>query len=239
MSWPRPFVTVDVVVLTVLDGALQVLLIERGADPFAGHWALPGGFVEVEGGPTGQGEDLDDAARRELAEETGLSGDDVVIAQLGAFGRPGRDTRGRVITVAYYALVPPDLAADVRAGSDAAKAGWRPVHDLAPGELAFDHDEILAAALAAVGRALDDTPIAFTLVPATFTVAELRGVYEQIGGERLDPANFNRRFKRLVERGLVEACPSTRATSARPAREYRFLRPDAAGPPPDPLAGAQ
>lgn len=220
----RPSVTVDVVILTILAERLEVLLVRRGAPPFLGAWALPGGFVHVTGGPTGQGESLDDAARRELEEETGLEGARVFLEQLGAFGRPARDPRTRVITVAYYALLRPELARSVKAGSDAADARFVPVRDLDGEALAFDHREIVDAALARLARDLDRAPVAFELVPETFTIPELRRVYEILTGEALDPGNFNRRFRRLLEAGVVEQVPGKRVTTARPARVFRFRR---------------
>lgn len=142
--YPRPAVTVDLVVFKAEaeDQDLEVLLIERADPPFQGQWALPGGFVEVlDDGD--QGESIDDAARRELEEETGLTDRHVSLEQLRTFGQPGRDPRCRTITVAYYALVREDVP--VTAGSDAARARWFSVSEL-PG-LAFDHDDIIAVGL--------------------------------------------------------------------------------------------
>jgi 8-oxo-dGTP diphosphatase len=136
--YPHPAVTVDVVVLSRTDEATRVLLVRRAQEPFAGCWALPGGFVGI-------AEDLDDAARRELREETGLDG--LTLRQLHAFGRPDRDPRERVISVAYYALLPEGRPAPV-AGSDAAEAAWFDVTRLPA--LAFDHADIIATALRTV-----------------------------------------------------------------------------------------
>jgi len=131
---PRPSVTVDIVVFAEIDGDLKVLLIERGSPPFQGQWAIPGGFVEIE-------EPLDDAARRELVEETGVT--DIEIEQLHTFGDPHRDPRGRTISVVYMGVVNCDRV-DVRAGDDAAKAAWHSMDDLPA--LAFDHEAILDCA---------------------------------------------------------------------------------------------
>ncbi|MCB9552794.1 MAG: NUDIX hydrolase [Myxococcales bacterium] len=215
--WPRPAVTVDLVVFTVRDGALHLLLVRRREPPFAETWALPGGFVRVGDGVVDQGEDLDAAAARELAEETGLSPGDVRLEQLYTFGAAGRDPRMRVISVAWYALVRPELAPT--AGGDAAEAAWHPVTARPP--LAFDHDRIVDTALARLRGKLDYSPIAFDLVPATFTVAELHAVHDAIRAEPQDAANFRRRFRRLEEDGLV-APVGQRPTGKRPATLYRF-----------------
>ena len=212
----RPAVTVDVVVLTLMQGALHVLVVERGRDPFKGALALPGGFLRVDKGGKG-GEPLDEAAARELVEETGLSRAQVLLAQVGAFGRPGRDPRGRVITVAYFALVRPEVAPFVRAGSDASAARWVPAR---AARLAFDHDVILAATLERMKRDVD-RGTALHLAPATFTIPELRAVHEALHGAALDPGNFRRRFLKLVERGVIEAAPGKRVTSRKPARVWR------------------
>lgn len=225
-AYPRPAVATDLVILTVLDEELQVLLIRRGIPPFPGAWALPGGFVRV--GPSApgdladQGEDVDAAARRELQEETGLDPARVHLEQLQAFGRPGRDPRMRVISVAYFALVRPELAGHVQAGTDAAWASFVPVREALQRELAFDHREILETALARVRGGLFRRPYAVALVPEVFSVSELRRVYEIIGGEALDRGNFTRRVQGMVERGVLEEAEGRKVTGARRARVYRF-----------------
>lgn len=237
----RPAVTVDIVVLTILDGVLQVLLIERGAPPYLGALALPGGFVRVDAGGVG-GESLDDAAARELHEETGIPPSSVVLEQVGVFGRPGRDPRGRTISVAFMALVAPTVAAFVNAGSDAAAARFVAV-DAANG-LAFDHDEIVQAAV----RALRDDvrrggPLAFALVPDRFTIPELQAVHEVLLGTTLHDGPFRRRFDRLLADGVVARAPGQRVTGKRPAAVYTAVAPPrgvvdvttaAAGPPASP-----
>ncbi|MBW2523854.1 MAG: NUDIX hydrolase [Deltaproteobacteria bacterium] len=220
---PRPAVTVDIVVFTVVDTDLKVLLVERGAEPYGGRWALPGGFVQVSRG-SDQGEDLEAAAHRELCEETGLPRGSVYLEQLYTFGKPRRDPRTRVITVAHYALVRPDLVPLVRAGSDAAKARWVSVaQELGPLRLAFDHADILAMAVERIRGKVDYTPIAFELVGPTFTVAELREVHEAIKGTTYDPANFRRRFKRMQTDRIIEQAPGKRQTASKPAKVYRFV----------------
>jgi 8-oxo-dGTP diphosphatase len=224
-AYPRPSVTVDLVIFTVTDSDLKVLLIQRGAPPFEGGWALPGGFVRVGDAKRDQGESLEDAAERELAEETSLPRGTVYLAQLHTFGDPGRDPRMRVITVAYYALVRPDRMPLVRAGSDAAAARWFSLVEEVPSlVLAFDHCRILEVAVERLRKEIEEAPIAFELVPATFTVAELRAVHEAIKGTTYDAGNFRRRFLRLLSDGVIEAAPGKRATGTKPASVYRFVR---------------
>ncbi|TKK85228.1 NUDIX hydrolase [Herbidospora galbida] len=183
---PRPSirVTADLVILTVRSGELHVLLIDRGNPPYLGRPALPGGFVR-------DGETLEGAAYRELAEETGLLAGDITLEQLRAYSEPGRDPRGRVITIAYLALGP-ELPLPV-AGTDAAAARWIPVEQALATELAFDHEEILRDCLESARARLEHTTAAATFCKEPFTVADLRHVYEAVWGQRLDPSNFRRK----------------------------------------------
>lgn len=205
-----PFaVTVDLVVLTVIDDALNVLLVQRGEQPFAGSLALPGGFVEPD-------EDLVVAARRELAEETGVRVGH--IEQLATYGAPKRDPRMRVVSVAYVAMVP--QAAEPRAGTDASAASWRRADTLRPSKLAFDHARILRDGVERARAKLEYTTLATAFCSPDFTIAELRSVYEAIWGERLDPRNFSRKV--LTSEGFVEAAGGlTTRGGGRPARLYR------------------
>ncbi|GGJ02793.1 NUDIX hydrolase [Streptomyces brasiliensis] len=209
----EPFaVTVDLAVFTLRAGALHVLLVERGQEPYAGHWALPGGFVL----PT---ESAETAARRELAEETGLSDvGGLHLEQLRTYSEPGRDPRMRVVSVAFTALVPDPP--EPHAGSDAAQARWLPYDTAKP--LAFDHDRILADAHDRVGARLEYTCLATAFCPPEFTLGELQRVYETVWGTALDRPNFRRKV--LATPGFVEPVPgAARLTGGRgkPAALYR------------------
>ena len=211
-AYPRPMVTVDVVTFTVREERLQVLLVQRRNPPFAGRWALPGGFV-------GMDESLEEAALRELAEETGVA--QAYLEQLYTYGAPDRDPRGRVITVAYFALIPAGTPIRPEGGDDAAQARWFATADLPP--LAFDHAEIVAYAVRRLRYKLEYTAVGFELLPEEFTLSELQRVYEIILGEKLDKRNFRRR---MLQANIIEATPHLRSGEGRPARLYRY-RPDA------------
>jgi 8-oxo-dGTP diphosphatase len=215
--FPAFAVTVDVVILTMSEGALQVLLVRRGEAPFAGCWAVPGGFKR----PT---ETLDQAARRELVEETGVDATGV-LTQLGAYGDPGRDPRMNVVTVAYLAVL--RQVGRVVAGTDAAEARLTAVNDVTNGrvDLAFDHERILRDALERVRVELEMTGIATAFVDEPFTLSELRAVYEAIWDVQLDSANFRRRV--VAEDGWViptgeRARPGS--TGGKPAELFRAGR---------------
>lgn len=225
-STPAPLrtefaVTVDLVVLTVRDGTLHALLVTRGLAPAAGRPALPGGFVLPD-------EALHAAAVRELREETGIDGAPAHLEQLGTYGDPGRDPRGRVVSVAHLALAP-DLPLPT-AGTDAAEARWCPV-DEARG-LAFDHDRILADGLERARAKLEYTPLAASFCGPEFTVADLRRVYEATWGMPLDPRNFHRKV--VGTPGFLEPTGAHRDDGpGRPAALFR-LAPAAAAALADP-----
>jgi len=216
-QFPAFAVTVDVVVLTLSDNRLHVLLVQRGVEPFEGMWAIPGGFKR----PT---ETLDEAASRELAEETGVDGASL-LTQFGAYGDPGRDPRMNVVTVAYLAVLR-DVG-EVVAGTDAAAADLVPVSEAlnAKLELAFDHDRIVRDAVERVRVDLELRGIATAFVGPTFTLAELRTVYEAVWGVQLDSANFRRSV--LAEDGWVIATGRRArpgSTGGKPAELYRAGR---------------
>ena len=207
-----PAVTVDLVVLTISDGDLKVLLLRRLVEPFAGEWSLPGGLVHLS-------ESLEDAARRVLNEKTGIPG--IYLEQLYTFGNPGRDPRGRVITVAYYALVPIDVVPVLHAGRAERDIGW---HSVRPKEdIAFDHEDIVEYALTRLQNKLDYTPVGVEFLPVRFTLSELQGVYEIILGREVDKRNFRKKIR--GNEWLVRAEGVRRDGPHRPAQLYRFASP--------------
>ncbi len=225
-AFDRPSVAVDVAAITARGDRLHILLVRRGVWPFEGRWALPGGFVKMD-------EDLDTAAHRELCEETGVAGASY-LEQLYTFGAPNRDPRTRVISVAYYALLPgPDsalrregramVACEPEAGTDAAEARWWPVDSLPP--LAFDHNAIVATALSRLRAKLGYTSVAYALLPEEFTLTELQRVYEVILAQELDKRNFR---KKMLAAGILDTVPRQKREGAhRPAQLYRFTKREA------------
>ena len=207
-SHERPAVTVDVVIFSLVEHDLEVLLIKRKYPPFADMWAIPGGFVRVN-------ESLEEAAARELEEETGVTPG--YMEQLFTFGNPNRDPRTRVITVAYFALVPYD-AIQHRPGSDATETRWFSAFDLP--ELAFDHQEILNYGLTRLRYKLEYTSVGFELLPDVFTLSELQKAYEIILGEKLDKRNFRRKI--LSASILEETGKKKKEAEGRPAKLYRY-----------------
>lgn len=179
-KYPHPSVTADCVIFGFDGTKLQVLLIERGIEPYKGQWAFPGGFVNID-------ESCEDGALRELQEETGLTG--VYIEQFHTFSHPKRDPRERVITVAYYALV---RLQDVKAGDDAARAAWFALDEIP--QLAFDHDLILREALRRLRERIHFEPVGFELLPEKFTMKQLQNLYEAILDVRFDRANFAKKM---------------------------------------------
>lgn len=207
-EYARPALTVDCVVFAVDESELKVMLIQRGLAPFRGKWALPGGFVHVD-------ESLEEAARRELEEETGLH--DVFLEQLYTFGGVDRDPRERVVSVAYYALVKLSDHA-VRAQTDASDAAWFAVSKLP--SLAFDHAQIVRVGLERLRGKVRYEPIGFELLPAKFTLSQLQHLYEVVLERTLDKRNFRKRV--LAMELLIETDEVERDVAHRAARLYRF-----------------
>ncbi len=206
----RPAVTVDVIIFSVRTQGLQVLIVRRAAAPFRGRWSLPGGFVRLN-------ESLDDAAGRILQAETNVR--DVYLEQLYSFGAPRRDPRGRVISVAYFALVAADVGPSTLDGG--LDVSWQPVAELP--ELAFDHGDIVRYALQRLRYKLEYTSVGFELLPNEFSLTELQTAYEIVLGEKLDKRNFRRR---ILEAGILSETNRYRASEGqgRPARLYRYKK---------------
>jgi 8-oxo-dGTP diphosphatase len=206
---PTLTMTTDIVIFSIRGERLEILLIQRGNPPFQGRWALPGGLVEED-------EDLDVCARRELEEETGVTGLD--LEQLHAFGAPHRDPRGRFVTVAYYTLVRPDRLKP-QAASDAANLRWFAIDELP--SLAFDHAQIIALARCRLRTRVEDSSTAFGFFSDTFTLEDLRSVHEIIRGEPIDPRKF-RRWALAID--LVEETGESRTRGGRSSKLYRAGR---------------
>lgn len=182
-KYPRPSVTADCVVFRFREGKLQVLLIERGNEPYKGCWAFPGGFMEME-------ESAEECARRELEEETGLVV--TTVRQFGAFTQPDRDSRGRVISIAYYTLI---ADGEAKADDDAAKAKWFALDEIPP--LAFDHDEMLRLAMNTLKRDVLFCPLPVRLLPEGYTKEELKAVYEAILNKELETDEFDELMEKI------------------------------------------
>lgn len=210
MSFPPFAVTVDLVVLTVRAGRLAALLVRRGEEPYAGALALPGGFVRPD-------EDLPDAAKRELLEETGV-GAGIHLEQLATYGTPDRDPRMRTVSVAWLALAP-DLP-EPTAGTDAAAAHFIRLDEVDTSRLAFDHARILADGVERARAKLEYSPLATAFCDEEFTVAQLRAVYEAVWGHPIDPRNFHRKVTRTAG-FLAETDRTSTVDGGRPARLYR------------------
>lgn len=213
-SPPAVLVAVDLVILTLRQSALHVLLVERGIEPFHGAHALPGGFLN------NADEDILTAAHRELREEADLDASQLHLEQLGAYGTPGRDPRGRVISVAYLAIAPG--LPDPTAGTDAAEAAWQPAEEVLSGRLplAFDHHQIVTDGVERARRKLEHSALATAFCEPRFTISELQQVYEAVWGIPLDPRNFYRKIQGVHD-FVVPAGNDRRTTKGRPARLFQ------------------
>lgn len=211
--------TVDIVVFTCCGNTLQVLLIQRSQEPFEGRWALPGGFVNIDEG-------LEDAAARELEEETNVQSRalNLYLEQLYTFGAPDRDPRGRTLSVAHFALMNQEQVEQTelrsRTDAEATNAGWFDAYDLPP--LAFDHDEILAYAVQRLRWKLEWTLLGLKLLPREFTLSDLQCLYEAVLDEPLDKRNFRRKMLAVESAGTRALRPTGnyRQGDHRPARLY-------------------
>jgi 8-oxo-dGTP diphosphatase len=221
MTIDRVAVSTDVAAFTLREGALHLLLVRREAEPFAGRWALPGGIV-------GSREPLEDAAARALAERTGLTA--AYLEQLYTFGDPDRDPRGRTLSVAHLALLPPAGGTEAVAGREVGAVRWAPADDLPP--LAFDHARIAAYARQRLAQKIAYAPLAFLLLPERFTMADLRAVHEAIEGRPYTHlSNFQTTMRARWD--LLRVPGAFDRRTKRPAQLYRYGGPTAvAGPPP-------
>jgi len=209
-QYPRPAVTTDCIIFGFNDNILKVMLIERGIEPYKGSWALPGGFVKMD-------ETVEECAKRELREETGL--DNIFVEQLYTFSEVNRDPRGRVISVAYYALVKQNDF-QPQAGDDAKRAKWFAVNDLP--SLAFDHATILEMALTRIRSKLKYQPIGFELLSEKFTMNELQTLYEAVLNEALDRRNFRRKMQKSGL--LMKSAEKQENVAHRAAYFYKFSK---------------
>lgn len=201
-------ISVDSVIFGYTEGEFKVALIERKNQPFAGMWALPGGFMEGN-------ETVEEAALRELKEETGIQ--DVYLEQFHVFNKPGRDPRGPTVTIALFALIN-SAQCNLIASTDAAKAKWWPAYKLPP--LAFDHEEIYAKALEALRIAMRTRPLAFELLPKQFTLTHLQDLYEQVFAITLDKRNFRKKIAKMDD--IKASGKMTVGARHRPAQLYEY-----------------
>lgn len=213
MSYPLPNVTVDLAIFAIVDDELNVLLIERGAEPFAGLWALPGGYIHVD-----EDEDIECAARRVLQEKTGV--ETPYLEQIASVGNAGRDPRGWTLSISYMALIDAD-AANLSRGGNATDVRWQPVQgEAVEPRLGFDHAEILKASVRRLRAKVEYSSLPAHLLPDRFTLPDLQGIYEIILGRKLEKSAFR---KRIAEADFVEAVDGEkRHASNRPAQIYRL-----------------
>jgi len=208
-DFPKPSVTVDIVIFTIQDNQLKVLLIKRGIEPFRNYWAIPGGFVKID-------ESLEAAAKRELNEETGVN--NVYLEQLYSFGNPDRDPRGRVITIAYMALINSGNI-NLKAATDVSDAQWFSVKKIP--SLAFDHKEILEYSLKRLRWKFEYTTAAFSMLPKKFTISQIQSIYEIVFERKFDKRNF---AKKVLSLGILKTEGIKRDVSNRPPTIYSLKK---------------
>ncbi len=208
-EYDKPSVTVDITIFTIHEGELKILLVKRDVEPFKNKWAIPGGFVKPK-------EDLEEAAKRELEEETGVK--DVYLEQLYTFGNPKRDPRGRVITVTYIALVNSEKLR-LRASTDVSEAQWFSVKKIP--DLAFDHDKIVNYALKRLKWKFEYTTVAFSLLPETFSISQIQNIYEIAFNKKFDKRNF---AKKLISLNILKKEGIKKDVSHRPPMLYSLKK---------------
>lgn len=208
-KFKKPSLTVDVIIFTIKNKELKVLLVKRDIEPFKGRWAIPGGFVRID-------ESLEDAAKRELTEETGVK--DVYLEQLYTFGEPKRDPRGRVITVSYMALINSDDV-KLKATTDVSDVRWFSVSKLP--ELAFDHNKILSYALKRLKWKFEYTTVAFSFLPKEFTISQAQTIYEIVFNKKFDKRNFT---KKLLSLNILRKRRVKKEVSHRPPMLYSLKK---------------
>jgi len=209
--YEKPSVTVDIVIFTIKDNDLKILLVKRGIEPFKNMWAIPGGFVRIE-------ESLEEAAKRELEEETSVRAD--YLEQLYTFGEVNRDPRGRVITVAYFALIKSEKISKLKATADVIEAKWFSAFKLP--KLAFDHEKILEYAIKRLRWKFEYTTVVFSLLPEKFSLTELQKIYEIIFDKKFDKRNFR---KKILSLNIIEKTKERQKNvSNRPPQLYKFKK---------------
>jgi 8-oxo-dGTP diphosphatase len=208
-SYEKPSVTVDIVIFTIQQNELKVLLIRRGLEPFKNSWAIPGGFVKLS-------ESLEEAAKRELFEETGVK--DVYLEQLYTFGEVKRDPRGRVITISYLALINSNNV-NLKASTDVVEAKWFSLGNLS--KLAFDHENILNYALKRLRWKFEYTSVAFSLLPEKFSMSQLQKLYEVVFNKKFDKRNFNKKIHSL---NILKEGAILKEVSYRPPKLYTLKK---------------
>ena len=208
-NFPKPSVTVDMVIYTIHENDLKILLVKRGIEPFKDKWALPGGFVRIE-------ESLEDAAKRELQEETGVK--DVYLEQLYSFGEPKRDPRGRVITIAYIALVNSENV-NLKSTTDVSEVQWFSIKKIP--SLAFDHKKILEYSLKRLRWKFEYTTVAFSMLPKKFTLSQMQKIYEIVFNKKFDKRNF---AKKILSLDILKEEEIKKDVSYRPPMLYSLKK---------------